>query len=208
MARAYLNWDQKELAERCGISISTVRYFEGETRDTGHSTIAKIQTCLELAGITFLESGGLEPTDQQVIRFEGRDGFVRFMDDVYETMKQQGGIYRVSNVNEANWLKWIGDREAAEGQKRMSALDGVSARILVRGGDRLLVATTYAEYSALPAAVFHDHVSSYVYGDKYAIIRFEPDNVFVTLLHDAEFAGAQADWFDAYWETLPRGIGG
>lgn len=79
-------------------------------------------------------------------------------------------------------------------ERRFSADIGTTGRWPFNGAD-------YAEYRAAPAGVFFEGVSSYIYGGKYAIIHFEPDDVRVMVLHDSTFADAQRCWFDAVWEA-------
>ena len=60
-ARALLRWDQKDLAERSGVPLSSVKRLEmkpGPLAAQGR-TIAALQAALETAGITFLN--GDEP---------------------------------------------------------------------------------------------------------------------------------------------------
>jgi transcriptional regulator with XRE-family HTH domain len=201
MARAYWNWSQQDLADRAGVSLNTVSKFEKEEGQTATDTIEKLATTVSLSGLEVLDGGGVRPTASAVTVLEGAEGFATFMDDVYETMRAEGGTYRVSNVSEANWLKWLGEDDARKRRERTTALKNVSARILVHEGDRLLTATDYAEYRSIPDGVFFEGVSGYIYGSKYAIIHFEPDDVRVMILRDAAFADAQRCWFDAVWDT-------
>lgn len=60
-ARALLRWDQKDLAERSSVPLSSVKRLEmrpGPLAAQGR-TIAALQSALESAGITF--SNGDEP---------------------------------------------------------------------------------------------------------------------------------------------------
>lgn len=201
MARAYWNWSQQDLADRSGVSLNTVSKFEKEEGQTATDTIEKLATAISLSGLEVLDGGGVKPAESAVTLLEGTEGFATFMDDVFETMRAEGGIYRVSNVDEANWLRWLGENDSRRRRERTTALKNVSARILVREGDKLLTATDYAEYRAVPDGVFFEGVSGYIYGNKYAIIHFEPEAVRVMVLRDAAFADAQRNWFDAVWET-------
>lgn len=201
MARAYWNWSQQDLAEKAGVALSTVAKFEKEDGQTGADTVAKLARAVSLSGLALTASGGVVPQDGVVTVLHGAEGFADFMDDVFETMRAEGGTYRVSNVDEANWLKWLGDDDARRRRERTSELDNVNARILVRKGDRLLTATDYAEYRAAPEDSFFEGVSSYIYGSKYAIIHFSDDAVRVMVLHDQAFADAQRHWFDAVWNA-------
>ena len=58
--RMLLRWDQKTLAEAAGVSHVTVRRLEAKPGPlaAGPSTIIKLRSALELAGIVFVEDDG------------------------------------------------------------------------------------------------------------------------------------------------------
>lgn len=58
-ARALLRWDQKDLAEKSGVPLTSVKRLETKPGPLGaHGrTIAALQVALEVAGITFLNDG-------------------------------------------------------------------------------------------------------------------------------------------------------
>lgn len=61
-ARAMLGWSQAELADRAGITRKTLVGLEAGDRDSYRSTMAKVVTVLEEAGVRFIEvegSGGV-----------------------------------------------------------------------------------------------------------------------------------------------------
>jgi predicted transcriptional regulator len=57
-ARALLGWNQAELAKTAGVSIATIRRIEAQKGPVGGyvSTLVRIQTAFEQAGIRFLDS--------------------------------------------------------------------------------------------------------------------------------------------------------
>lgn len=60
-ARALLRWDQKELADRSGVKLASVKRLEtkpGPLAAQGR-TIAMLETALEAAGIRFTAEGGI-----------------------------------------------------------------------------------------------------------------------------------------------------
>ena len=58
-ARALLNWRLPDLAERAGVSVSTVNSFELEQRKPMPANLKTIQKALEDAGVEFIpENGG------------------------------------------------------------------------------------------------------------------------------------------------------
>jgi predicted transcriptional regulator len=57
-ARALLGWNQAELAKTAGVSIATIRRIEAQKGPVGGyvSTLVRIQTAFEQAGIRFLDN--------------------------------------------------------------------------------------------------------------------------------------------------------
>ena len=56
-ARALVRMSQADLAQACGLSEGTIRYFETETRVLSDASLYRIQLALEACGIEFLNSG-------------------------------------------------------------------------------------------------------------------------------------------------------
>jgi transcriptional regulator with XRE-family HTH domain len=56
-ARALLDWTQEELAERAGISRSTVRGFENGQHELHRASTVVIRTALEQAGVVLIAAG-------------------------------------------------------------------------------------------------------------------------------------------------------
>ena len=59
-ARALLGWRQEDLSKAAGVGIATIRRIErANTNQTGYvSTISRIQTALETAGILLIDDDG------------------------------------------------------------------------------------------------------------------------------------------------------
>ena len=56
-ARGLLDWTQEELAERAGVSRSTVRGFESGQHELHRASTAMIRAALEAAGVIFIDPG-------------------------------------------------------------------------------------------------------------------------------------------------------
>lgn len=54
-ARGFLDWTQAELADRSGVSRSTVRDYEGSRHDVHRATEAQLRLAFEGGGIIFFE---------------------------------------------------------------------------------------------------------------------------------------------------------
>lgn len=56
-ARGGLDWTRAELAERAGVSLSTVASFEQEKRGTYRPNLDAMRRALEEGGVQFTEEG-------------------------------------------------------------------------------------------------------------------------------------------------------
>ena len=56
-ARALLGWKQTDLAERAGVSEISIKNIERGATDPRGSTLAKLQSAFEAAGVQFLDPG-------------------------------------------------------------------------------------------------------------------------------------------------------
>ena len=56
-ARALINWSTQQLASQAGVGVNTVNRFEGG-QDARMSSVDKIRSALEAAGITFIQKNG------------------------------------------------------------------------------------------------------------------------------------------------------
>jgi transcriptional regulator with XRE-family HTH domain len=58
-ARMLLRWEQKDLADRSGVSLPSIKRLETQPGELGAyaSTIAKLVAALEAAGIVFRDNG-------------------------------------------------------------------------------------------------------------------------------------------------------
>ncbi|GHD20781.1 multiprotein-bridging factor 1 family protein [Tianweitania populi] len=59
-ARALLQWDQKKLAEKSGVSLATIKRLEPVSGPikANRVTIAALKRCLQEAGIEFIDENG------------------------------------------------------------------------------------------------------------------------------------------------------
>ncbi|PZM12028.1 helix-turn-helix transcriptional regulator [Rhizobium tubonense] len=58
-ARGFLDWTQSDLADRAGVSRSTIRDYEGSRHDIHRATEAQLRLAFEEGGVAFVEIAGL-----------------------------------------------------------------------------------------------------------------------------------------------------
>ena len=57
-ARGFLDWTQTDLADRSGVSRSTIRDYEGSRHDLHRATEAQLRLAFEEGGVKFVEIEG------------------------------------------------------------------------------------------------------------------------------------------------------
>ena len=200
-ARGLLNWSQSDLADRTGISATSIGSIENGNTHPREQTLVTIQRVLERAGVDFLPDQGVRVRQLQLRTFSGRQGFIDFYDDIYETLKADPGEVFVSSVDEREFVKWLGDY-AERHIARMNEIKGVSYKILIREGDEYTPGASYAEYRWMPRDLFSS-VPFYIYGGKSALLLFGPD-VRVIVMDYPEIRDAFRIQFLDIWDRSVR----
>lgn len=200
-ARAHLDLSQDDVAAGTGLTKYTLSNIERGATEASSKSLEALQSFFERKGLSFMPDDGVKMLKSDVRSYEGAGGFCEFMWDVYETMKSQPGTYCVSNVDERNWIKWMGVEQLGDFVKKMAELKNVYAHIIVKEGDDVVV-DTHAEYRALSADLFYDNTCFYVYADKLALIRFEANNVIVRVLQNKYFSESFKLMFYRFWDKF------
>jgi transcriptional regulator with XRE-family HTH domain len=198
-ARGLLGWSQKELAKRSGVSdVSIINYEKGK-RTPHQNTLNRIIQAFELGGVDFTDDGGVRPRQSRIVTYEGREGFIRFFDDIHEVAKSyENPDICVTNVREFLYDRWLGDFEPIHNKRMTSIMDGSKIRALLKEGDKHLTSQDYSEYRWLKAEHFAD-TSLYLYGEKSAFIDFQDENVKVTVVEDKSVTDSLRKMFDIVW---------
>lgn len=203
-ARALIDWSQSDLADHAGLSQTGIARIENGTNKPNSSTLAKIEAAFDKADVEFIGHSGVKKRTGEIRTLRGHEGFRLFMDDVYNTLKDKGGEIRVYNVDEKNWIKWMGEEGYKAHSRRMQDLaDKISSKILVQDGDTFFIASDFAEYKWFPKELFNEQ-SIYSYGKKLALLHFTEDDVVVTALDNKEFAQGFKVLFDIAWSHVAR----
>jgi transcriptional regulator with XRE-family HTH domain len=195
-ARGVLNWSQADLAERTGISATSIGSIENGQTSPRASTLHSIQKAFETGGIEFIGRDGVRLKTGEVRVFTGRTGYLEFYEHVYETLSKSPGQVLVSNVDERDFAKWHGEL-GMDHLEKMSSLSGITYRILIREGDNYFPASSYAEYRWIPKEQFAS-VPFYVFGKKLAIMLFDNEPTIILLDYPA-VAQAYRIQFEAMW---------
>lgn len=195
-ARGILNWSQTDLAERTGISATSIGSIENGQTNPRSSTLQLIQKAFEDGGVVFIGREGVRLKTGEVKIFTGRSGYLDFFEEVYDTLSKNPGEVLVSNVNERDFAKWHGDLGSYH-LERMNSIKNISYRIMIKEGDTYFPASKYAEYRWLPKAQFSS-VPFYVFGKKLAMMLFDNEPTIILLDYPA-VANAYRIQFEAMW---------
>ncbi len=203
-ARALIGWSQGELAEEAGLSQTGIARIENGTNQPNSSTIAKITAAFDKADIEFIGESGVKKRVGEVRTLRGADGFKEFMSDVYETVSAQGGEICVFNVDEKNWIKWMGqDSYERHAQKMKNIQKPYNFKIIVEENDWFFIASEVAEYRWFPKELF-DKQSFYAYGKKLAFLNFSENDVQVMILEQAKFSDGFKVLFNVAWNNVAK----
>lgn len=195
-ARGLLNWTQSELADRTNVSSATIGAIEKGSAHPREETLHNIRLVLEKAGIDFLDDQGVRLRPLDIQTFTGQKGFFDFYDDIYETLKFSPGEVLVSNVDERDFVKWLGNFKQTH-IERMENLQGVTYRILINDGDEFTPASSYAKYRWMPHDLFAS-VPFYIYSNKTAILLFGPEPRIICMNYP-EISEAYRVQFEDIW---------
>ncbi|PZO86659.1 MAG: XRE family transcriptional regulator [Micavibrio aeruginosavorus] len=203
-ARGILNWSQQDLAQRTGISATSIGSIENGQTTPRASTLETIRHTLERNGIEFLGMDGVRQQSEFIKTYTGTPGFRDFMDHLYETAKTYGGEIVLFNANPVNWYKWLGEEWFKAHSKRMQDLgDKISFRITSKEGENLFISRDFAEYRWFPAEMFNDR-ALYSYGDNLAFVNFDENEVSVVVLKQTDFAKAFQVLFNIAWDNVAK----
>lgn len=195
-ARGILNWSQSELAERTGVSVTSIGGIENGQTTPRDSTTRLLQTTFEAHGIEFLPDDGVRTRQNNVQVFEGRDGLTSFFDLVYQTAQITGGEICASNIEERQFIKWLG-QHANDFMARLAEIEGLTFKVLLKEGDYNFVTYDYAEYRWLPKSYFAS-VPFYAFGDKLGMLQLDIEPRILVLDYPAITQAFRAQ-FDAMW---------
>lgn len=198
-ARALLGWSQHDLADKASLSQTGIARIENGTNQPNSKTIQKIESAFDIADVEFIDTSGVKKRPEgRVTSFNGHEGFINFLENVYETLKLENSPeVVVNNVSEDDFLKW--EKEYAKThQNRMFEIKA-KYKIIVEEGDTNFTASEYAEYKWIPANAFSS-ISYYIYADVAALIDFSEDNVHVYSIHSEAVANFFREEFNRTWK--------
>lgn len=201
-ARGILNWSQQDLAQRTGISATSIGSIENGQTTPRSSTMETIQTTFERNGIEFLGLQGVRERDNTLTTYDGQSGIQAFFDDVYETTKSVGGEICLFNGVPEKLIEWLGTEFYHMHANRMDALaNKFDFKIIIEEGNDQFIARSFAQYKWFPKDRFNDR-TLYCYGDKLAFLNFAKDKVSILVMQQPDIAMSFRELFKIAWEHV------
>jgi DNA-binding XRE family transcriptional regulator len=202
-ARGLLDWTRADLAKAANISPETIKNIEHGTFRPQEATTEAIVRAFAAQNVAFTDSEGVKKVTNSIVTFEGKDGLVNFVDDLYEiaqTIQSKNGekpIYGC-NVNDTLFRQYLKDYTDTH-VTRMTKIEGLELQVLLSQNTLSPFSQDYRNCRYLPE-VAHS-VPFYVYADRLAIINFEGDNApKIVIIHSATVANAYRDQFRLMWK--------
>jgi transcriptional regulator with XRE-family HTH domain len=193
-ARALLNWSQKDVAERAGLSELSITKFENEKSKPHQNSLEKIVQAFSLAGVVFTENGvDLKNDSTSVI--EGDEWYSRLLEDVYHTLLAQ---------DKKEFLCLCTDDKVSppiiNEKIRKIRGAGIAMRQLVEEGNTYLMGPLN-EYRYIPKEKFKNYVTL-IYGDKVAVCTEKNTKAIVFV--DAHLSKTWTNVFEVLWASLKQ----
>lgn len=192
-ARNFLNLDQKTVAEASGVSTMNISDIENEKGNPRSSTLKAIQNFFENKGIRFTENGGIEPAQNYVTVYEGKNCYLNFLTDAQEVLSHLKGEILFSGSDEK--------RSPPEVIEKFRAMrkDGISMRSLIKKGDTYFMGILN-EYRWMPEELFvHGDVKA-IYSDRVSYLVSWAETPKVIVIQDKTIAEEAIRQFDFVWE--------
>ena len=196
-ARGLLDWTRTDLAKAANISPETVKNIEHGTFRPQEQTADAIVKAFGAYDVVFTEDEGVKKHRDPVKTFRGKEGYKEYLDHIYSTLKDKGGIIRQFNVSDK--VLAFGQEYSALYMEKMSTITHLDARVLVKEGDNNFPAS-YCSYRWLSKQHWTD-IPYYVYGDNVSMASFQDEKSIEVISICSDFmAQIYLQHFDRLWE--------
>lgn len=192
-ARALLDWSQGRLAERSGLTQSTIANLEVGKHLPSKMSLQSILRAFESVGIEFLPNGVRRQKGIQ--EFSGKDAFRQLLEDVFFALRDKGGELLISGANERQ------NRPGVEMMVHKIRDGGIAMRVLVEEGNSHLPAPL-EEYRCIASKYFVNNPSM-IYGDRVAIVTPQDEHDVIHVIVNHNLANAQRGLFNFLWDSSP-----
>jgi transcriptional regulator with XRE-family HTH domain len=191
-ARGLLRWSRDDLADASGIHAQTIKKIEtGDTDNPRSNTLNPIIEAFNRNGIEFID-GGVREQRNRVRVLEGKDCYLKFLDEIYHTLKN---THKSKEVLFGYADQRVSSQATIESQLRMRNA-GITMKFTVKEGDEYLL-YPLNEYRYVPENDFLNSLT--VIYDDYVSILHRLQTPKITIINDAEAAEVYRRQFYSLW---------
>ena len=191
-ARGLLNWTQLQLADACDLTKATIANIENNKHHLTSKTASKILKAFSRARVEFIGNSGVKRKEDVIRVLEGKIAFQTLINEIYDLVSKNGGIIRVSGIDE-RLIPQILDPEIVA---RMEKVPNLDFRVLINEEDYNPLARSYAVYRAVPSKFFIP-IPIYIYSNKISYITYNPIKVFT--IENVNLYRSHFNQFDFMW---------
>ncbi len=190
-------WSQKELPLMSCATASPFAAFPDQARiNMPPASMAKFGLVLEQLGIDFLPELDFSP-----VILQGPETYWMLRDDICSTLEKTNSELCIFGADEGRVATLFNARPSEYGEKLSRYVTRLqktraSCRALLKAGDINIIAPT--KWYRIPPAELVTSSPLYVYGDKVALINFEP-GFEILVYENAELANKLRIVFNDIW---------
>ncbi len=199
-ARALLDWSQDDLAKATQLSVATIRKLELGYISPRLTTTSVIRLALEGAGLEFIEPEGVRRRPDEITTYQGANGRIALLEDMYQTIKRIGGDIVLIETSEAALLQWQ-QADACSCFERILELNTTTMiNGLLTDVAEIPLSTPRLEYRFV-SKHYVDPMPFCVYGDKFAmIVSGKGSETKILVMRSQSAAQASRRHFYSIWE--------
>lgn len=193
-ARGLVSWTQQDLAEASGLSKTAINNFEKGHSDIKSDSLRAIRLAFESVDIEFLGTSGLRKRTENLEIFRGEYAFEELLDDIFETLKSQGGEILISNSAGALSTKTT-PQKIKQHIERMRN-HSITERVINPSDSQGDWGKTQS-CRVLSQDTFTAHMCSFIYGGKVAFMLW--DNGIIISINSTEASNSERRRFEFMW---------
>ncbi len=196
-ARALLEWTQKDLAKKSGLSLPAIANIERGAANPRKDSLDLLRQTFEQFGIEFLEPAGVQLVNEKFAFkvLTGRESQFQLWSDIARDFSDgKGGDLILSSVSDRPLVDRY-PKETLAYLRRMNDLN-VKRRILMCEGDNEIIGAQPEFYRQMPKILFAQ-TAYYIYKDKVALLMWELQKIL--LIENKNIADAFRTQFEYNW---------
>lgn len=199
-ARGLLDWSQKDLAERAGISKTTiiniekgVSPLEGLRGDTFH----KILNTFNNAGIDFLDNEGVSKKKDVIEILEGNNAYIQLLDIARKILRNSHGEFLASASDETRSSNQVVNK------LNIMRKEGIKMRSLIKNNDTYIMGPL-REYRWMPEELYVDGDVKIIFDNYVCYIMSWLGTPRIVIIKDQNIAEENLRLFNYIWNISAK----